>query len=386
MSKQEHHHVETRSAASNWRVHTNPIDADIYKRALADANEWPMEKLDVDDLFTSVTMIGAGSFGIVFRVSLIGAPKGEQYALKLFYNLAHEAERFSHQEALASLYFHYIDKSDCTKHPHVVCFVRHFRAQFKYFSLSDVPMLGARKAVRDDNPFYRCILTRFVSSETLRSLLEPGAVRVAMHLPRASPTPFTLLPFQRMLMTAADGLRSLHAAGLWHHDVKPDNIAALNSEDSRMCESVVLDLGGACTLYEECGHVHTREYTPRPVKRTEKWSNEEVFSEYCSRDVYALGVTFSQLANGNLKPLQKTTFSRTLTHDQHTDELLSRMMHNEWKLRPTAQQVFALLYAHLALGPVEPVEPLEQLPPDTERLAKKRTLEQAHEKELIKLA
>lgn len=347
---------EEEEEMSTWIVHTSPISADHYTRALADANAaWTVESRDIEELFSSVRPVGSGSFGMVFRVmnfapgELFTPLAGQDYALKVFYNTTSEGDEFARQELRAALQFHYVNEGDCARHPHVLCYLGHFRAPFARFSRQDhLHHEWQRKPVAPDDTLYHCIVTRFIASENMLHLVYDDEQRFRF-LGRLARHRFDIPPraFARLLMTAADGLRSLHAAGMWHHDVKPANMQALHYDIEQLAETILIDLGGACTRFEHCLSVTTPGYAP-PVLPIHAFGTDEavVFSELCSRDIYALGVSFAQLALRNA-----TYFPDVTQHHQHAnfigvrvvDQLLQNMMHVDWHRRPTAEDVVAFM-------------------------------------------
>lgn len=340
---------------STWVVHTAPITVDYYERALADANNWPERDTDIDQSFGSVMAIGAGGYGVVFRVRNHppGDPfttlPGEDYALKVFYDTSTAGDALARQELRAALQFHYANELDCARHPHVLCYLGHFRAPFVRFSRQDyLHHEWQRKPVMPDDTYYRCIVTRFIAAENMLNLVYDDEKRSLVLGSHARPRfDIPVRAFARLLMTAADGLRSLHAAGMWHHDIKPANMQTLYYEYEELAETIIIDLGGACARLETCISVTTPGYAP-PVLILHRYGtpDAEVFAEFCSRDIYALGVSFAQLALRNA-----TYFPDVTQHHQHAnfigvrvvDQLLQNMMHVDWHRRPTAEDVVAFM-------------------------------------------
>ena len=96
-----------------------------------------------------------------------------------------------------------------------------------------------------------------------------------------------------------NALTACHATKIWHRDIKPDNIF-INQYDAYMLGDF-----GISKMVEECGGIETmagtKAYAPP----------EQFIGRYDHRiDIYSLGLTLYELANGNRLPFANTAYVR----------------------------------------------------------------------------
>lgn len=96
-----------------------------------------------------------------------------------------------------------------------------------------------------------------------------------------------------------NALTACHATKIWHRDIKPDNIF-INQYDVYMLGDF-----GISKMVDECNSVETtagtKAYAPP----------EQFIGKYDHRiDIYSLGLTLYELANGNKLPFAKTAYIR----------------------------------------------------------------------------
>lgn len=165
-----------------------------------------------------------------------------------------------------------------------------------------------------------------------------------------------------MLRSAASGLAAMHAAGLVHRDMKPENMRLRTDDAGELVPDVVLiDLGLACTGAPEVGD-HAVSCLMEPGSGTPAYQAPEVQDHLYewtqagaeANDVWALGLSFSEVAlaaprwfgddydndgNGGL-PNYDGEFPLVLYNDDALiDALLRTMLHRDPARRPTAEQI-----------------------------------------------
>lgn len=132
------------------------------------------------------------------------------------------------------------------------------------------------------------IISEYLEGESLRSLLN-----------RLGTIPVPLL--LRFLRQICDGLAYAHGKGIIHRDITPDNIMVLAGDHTK-----ILDFGLACSLGGDDEHIGGA----LPYQAPELLEGNPAD---CRTDIYALGITLFELANGQ-KPFtnkQLTTFLQT---------------------------------------------------------------------------
>jgi len=154
--------------------------------------------------------------------------------------------------------------------------------------------------------------------------------------------------FLRVLWQISCGLKDIHAAGVIHRDIKPNNIRLDN-------EGVVkiIDFG----LARPHDEAKTRSIIGTPVfMAPELWSDRTISFDY-SIDVYAFGVTSLALLNDKVpielckeppEPVSLSTMHSSFPGLQpDIISLLHRCLSPERAKRPTMPQIEALLARHL---------------------------------------
>lgn len=141
-----------------------------------------------------------------------------------------------------------------------------------------------------------------------------------------------------MMISLASILKSIHADGGHHRDIKPNNIL-LRREGNKLVP-VLADFGVANVPEGGGSMTRTRRGTP------EYWSpalwNGESYSQ--ADDVYALGISFFEILNGYR---QIPAFNWSVPHQ--LDLLLRSMVSENVILRPSIDQVAERLAAIIEL-------------------------------------
>ena len=164
--------------------------------------------------FELLSLLGVGSFGAVYRAS-DQQISHHQVAIKLLHNpAASEADKESALRELTLI--------ASVSHPSVV--------QFKDYGWHDGRLWFAM-------PWYR----GHTLAERLEGLAEPGVDPEPMKRSEAQPI------FERI----ARGLAALHEVGIYHHDIKPENVFLADIAGFTGGLPVLLDLGIAAKRGEK---------------------------------------------------------------------------------------------------------------------------------------
>jgi len=106
--------------------------------------------------------------------------------------------------------------------------------------------------------------------------------------------PLTLAEAQDLILELSSALEAVHAVGLLHRDIKPDNIF-LNGDG----RTVLIDFGSARTFAVGQTSAHTRLVTPGYAP-PEQYASSAKFGPYT--DIYAFGATLWHALSGTMPP------------------------------------------------------------------------------------
>jgi len=106
--------------------------------------------------------------------------------------------------------------------------------------------------------------------------------------------PLTLEEAQDLILELSSALEAVHAGGLLHRDIKPDNIF-LNGDG----RTVLIDFGSARTFAVGQTSSHTRLVTPGYAP-PEQYASHAKFGPYT--DIYAFGATLWHALSGTMPP------------------------------------------------------------------------------------
>jgi serine/threonine protein kinase len=135
----------------------------------------------------------------------------------------------------------------------------------------------------------------------------------------------------KLYLQICQGLKAIHATGLIHMDLKPENVLLTASLDAR-----IADLGLA-TLVE--GDTGTNRQTH--VGGTKGYQAPEVATtEFSSKaDIYSLAIMFFEMATGRLPDITSDAAFDPLNGEPATLELVQFMLKLKSAERPTASEL-----------------------------------------------
>ncbi|AKT42064.1 serine/threonine-protein kinase [Chondromyces crocatus] len=283
-------------------THTTPVSTDAVV---------PCGPLHVGEVvagrYEVTCLLGRGKLGWVFEASdggERGAGPHRRVALKVLRSLPVDAadEAACHARAVSEL--------DCLRLVHAVAPTRHVLR-----GLAGSPV---------QHRAWPVLILELVEGSTVRALVDGGATFDAGRILRVG-------------LGVARGLSALHAAGLVHQDLKPENVC-LDVEG----EAVLVDLGSARRI---------ASVPTSPVGFTPRYAApEQCHGEAATpaTDVHALGLLLHELLTGQApalgEPLRGRLSSASSVPSAFT-ELIRRCLEVDPAERPTAEEVVANLAA-----------------------------------------
>jgi len=213
-----------------------------------------------------------------------------------------------------------------------------------------------------------CARLAWVGSDALAGVLDAGLVREALRLPDGTSieagSPFLLLEYVEgealaaaaprtadavrtlALVIARDvgrALADLHAAGLAHGDVKPDNIVVTSSPDGVPERACLVDFGLSTEGTEVLPRGGTRRYLAPELA--------EAAGDARSRDLWALGLVVAELLSPAVREAERITPELTRALPGELGQRVAALLSPTPAARPQAGWLER--HARLLLGTLE---------------------------------
>lgn len=230
---------------------------------------------------TPLVVLGAGNFGVVMHGKRVD--DGREVALKLIKGDM-IAERNAVHEVEILLYLQQVEGAHGCR-ADITCYNRHFRARVGDTLRKEIAAKAGKLDARSD---YFFIETRF----------EPGKTMKTLMMNRIDGRKRSYKWNVELMFSLANAVQFLHDNGVYHRDLKPDNIIVNNSEANENPQGVLLDVGIACAE-TVCGGGLAGDMNYFPPEFAKAIANPKMRfdiapTDRAKLDVYALAATFQE--------------------------------------------------------------------------------------------